>query len=205
MRVLCDLRDDTEVMIGDEDEPSGGIRWTVSAILREQIRYINEPLLAYLLEVSAYEPEKSALRLSDQNLLHLLRVMDSGELDDAPIAGAEDDGAEWEDDWDEPEASAALLHHLPLTLHSTPHVFMSKLRAPSSSLSNAALTSLNLAYSTLPPDLDKLVNILPSGLRELSFVGVRFRGGQIRKADLMRGLAGMGRKLIVLTVSGVVL
>lgn len=175
-------------------------------ILREQLRYLAPPLVTYILEVSAYQAERSCYRLQEDNLFHLLRIVSADGAhheDDLPV---EDVETEWDDDWDAPELATTALHHLAITLHPSPQTLLGRLRMPltfaqTSMTSASSLTSLNLAYSTLPTDLDKLVNLLPSGLRELSLVGVRFRGETVRKADVNRGFASLGRKLIVLTVS----
>ena len=154
-------------------------------LLREQLPYLENHLKAALLSLSSFQVPPSP-RLSDKSLKSLLL----SSIDAPPV---EEDHTTW----DTPSADTTL-RHLPLTLHASPHTLLRQLP----SFSALSLTSLNLAYSTLHPDLERLVTVLPSTLRELGLAGVRVGGTKSLNVEGWRRALGMlARKLIVLRVS----
>ncbi|WVR08477.1 hypothetical protein IAU60_005532 [Kwoniella sp. DSM 27419] len=168
--------------------------YTLGRLLREQVPYLSTNLKAALINVAATRPT-SEPRLSDRSLLAVLAEPPPEpdlSADDSSVGRTEHD----EIDWDAQETST-LITHLPLTLHPSPHTLIRRIPfAPS-------LTSLNLAYSTIPSDMERLVAVLPPGLRELSLAGTKVasKGGSSGlqgDEGLRRGLAALGRKMIVL-------
>lgn len=161
-------------------------------IMREQVGYLDVHLKEGLLRSSSLLAPRDPRRLSDTSVRAILARPDS--TDDGPTEdGAEDRSSG--SDWDDP--SSSLISHLPLTNHPTPISLLRQL----DQLPALALTSLNLAYSTVG-SLDTLVRCLPVGLRELSLCGVRIKGGLIlSEHDANRALGSMSIKLIVLRVS----
>lgn len=184
---------------------------TLGGVLREQTAYLDTHLKVAMLHLAAIQPERSNLRMSDRSLISLLST--AGDSYDALSDSVSDTPEDREpplntDEWEIDDLASthvSTIHHLPLTLHPSPHTFLRILP----SLPVLALTSLNLAYSIVPLDLEKLVSVLPSGLRELGLCGIRV--APTRKAlsmspggaevDWKRGLGLLGRKLIVLRVS----
>ena len=172
-----------------------GSVWTCGEVLREQTAYLESPLKAMLLQMSSTQPENSPLRLADASLRAIL----------GSHVSVSNHRFSHTDEWDRSSANSeegcetadTTLQYLPLTLHPSPQTFLRLLP----SFLSLSLTSLNLAYSSLPVELEKLVTVLPPGLRELGLVGVRFTrerpGGS---EDWRRGLGLLGRKLIVLRV-----
>ena len=204
LTVLRYLDDDDEVFhqtVADEDnldeEHDDTRGWTRGELLREQSTYLASSLKSALLDMSSLQPEGSDLRLSDTSLRAILRYSS------APATSYSFERSdEWErssshstENW---ETEDTTIHHLPLTLHPSAHSFLRLLP----SFNSLPLTSLNLAYSTVPIEFEKLVNVLPSGLRELGLAGVRVgRGKSDGQNDWRRGLGALARKLIVLRVS----
>lgn len=197
--------DDDEVITLDENEDldeSEGDRvadhgWTRGELLREQAGYLESPLKSALLEMSSLQPEGSALRLSDVSLKAMLGYSDPGQSSHPSDQPDEWDGTSVHStgSW---ETADTTLPHLPLILHPAPHAILRLLP----SLHSLSLTSLNLAYSTEPMELEKLVNVLPAGLRELGLAGIRIgRGKSGGQEEWRRGLGVLSRKLIVLRVS----
>lgn len=127
-------------------------------------------------------------RLSDRQIRALLEYAEHG--DDGTLEATDSegmDGVDWDTDAVEP------LAHLALALHPNPLPLIRD--APSARL--LALTSLDLAYATVP-DFQRFVAVLPAGLRSLGLAGVRGGGGQV---TWLHGLTAMSRKLTLLRVS----
>jgi len=184
------------VEMGESEAYSHG--WTRGELMREQVAYLESPLKLALLETSSLQPEGSFLWLSEASLKAVLGYSDDQQFHpDDRADGWDRSSSKSADSW---ETADTTLHHLPLTLHPSPHIFLRKLPA----LHSLLLTSLNLAYSTVPIELEKLVNVLPAGLREFGMAGLRVarskNGGQ---EDWRRGLGLLARKLIVLRVSAI--
>ena len=164
-------------------------------VLRTQLQWLETHQRAQLLLLnSELVPDGSVPRLRDRTLRLLLRQPAD------PFALPEDandvDGSDNES-WDTQDDTTSTLHHLPLTLHPSPDKFLSgRYRA---SFSGLSLTSLNLAYSTMPTDMDALVSLLPVSLRELGLAGAQWRG--FSDTAWWRGLKALGTRLTVLTVS----
>ncbi|ORY35836.1 hypothetical protein BCR39DRAFT_512456 [Naematelia encephala] len=112
--------------------------------------------------------------------------------------GKEEEGEEDDDEslnsWDTNSSTSSSLEirlqHLSLTLHPNPIPLLRH-------LSPLIPSSLNLAYSSIP-DLSKLVQLLPASMRELGLCGVKIKGSL---DHWRRGLAALGRKMLVLKVS----
>lgn len=179
----------SEEVLDDTDEDEE--RVFLGDVMRDQAAYLDSHLKSGLLEQSSFMPVSGRHRMSDKSIRAILTSPQDTERQTH----------EWEDDTEGMDwgGTDPTMHHLPLIQHPAPTAILRHLP----SLSALSLTSLNLAYSTLA-DLDRLVTVLPVGLRELSLRGVRMKGGEMRLADgdaWRRALGAMGRKLIVLTVS----
>lgn len=225
--VLAYLENEEEVDIWDNGDPDvegggiasrGGMMTTVGAIFREQTSSFDTHLKSRMLDIASIMPESSTSRLSDRSLQAILSLPPAGDLShdtgwtdvddthaDLALCSLEDDE---DTDWEATDMTSdrtRLINHLPLTLHSAPPQFLRSLP----NLSALSLTSLNLAYSTIPYDLDRLVAVLPSGLRALSLCGVRFgrvqNGRQVDQIAWEQRVVGsftkLARKLVVLKVS----
>ena len=179
--VIAESEDDEECSLG--------------SIMCEQVGYLEPHLKSGLLEIGSTLPPMHPGRLSDTSLKAILS---------RPGQKYEDIEPPDQEDWEEETMSSApdagpSLHHLPLTIHDAPANLLRHIPH----LSAISLTSLNLAYSKVS-DLDRLVHVLPPGLRDLSFRGVLVRGGDhtaMEREAWRRGLSALGRKLIVLRVS----
>lgn len=186
--IMAALASDNQIAMEE-----GGGTAVLGDVMRDQVGYLAPHLKAGLLETNSFLLKENDNRLSDKSLRAILNDPEEDEVNDWEGESGTSDGAEW-------EVSTASLHYLPLTLHPSPTAFLRHI--PSFSI--MALSSLNLAYSTLG-DLDRLLAVLPSSLRELSLCGVKLKGGEGRLVDgdaWRRALGAMGRKLIVLTVRG---
>lgn len=171
---------------GDADEA------VLGDVMRDQVGYLDPHLKAGLLETGSLLLADNPARLSDKSIRSILSDPDAHREDCWEQVTVGSDEIEWDD-------AGATLHHLPLTVHPSPTMLLRQV--PTFPL--LALSSLNLAYSTLH-DLDRFVAVLPSSLRELSLCGVKLKGGEGALFDgdaWRRALCAMGRKLIVLTVS----
>ncbi len=199
--VLRYLDDDEDVQLvgseGNGEEANHHRVWTRGELLREQAAYLESPLKSALMDMGSLQPEGSPLRLSDESLKAILGYSGS----ESSVFYPHDRSEEWDgtssksvESW---ETADTTLHHLPLTLHPSPHSFL-RLTPWLQSLS---LTSLDLAYSTIPVELEKLVSVIPASLRELGLVGVRVRKGKTGgEEEWRRGLGVLARRLIVLRV-----
>jgi hypothetical protein len=96
-----------------------------------------------------------------------------------------------EDDWDTGPLTERI-HHLGITLHPDPYRLLKSINP----LPTVALTSLDLAYSIIP-QVEKLVDALPRGLKELGMVGIKCTS----EAEFTRMLGLLGKRLILLHVS----
>lgn len=159
---------------------------TLGRAMWEGLPYLESHLKIALLGYSSSRPTSTS-RLSDRSIRSLLLPPPS-----EPQASSLDE--EWDDLTTPALDRTTLIHHLALTIHPAPHVILRNV----TSLPLAALTSLDLAYSVILKETDKLVNALPIGLRELGLVGVR---SQADEEEWTRFLVMVGRKLIVLKVS----
>ncbi|OCF33613.1 hypothetical protein I316_04686 [Kwoniella heveanensis BCC8398] len=209
----------------DREEQKNAV-YTLGRVLREQVAYLTTQLKSALLRQASLLPSSDPSRLSDRSILAILSDSPPDLSDesvnhpssDRTIEGDEFSGPEESqtnglngdgDEWDSPDAldGSILIADLPLTLHSSPHSILRQIPITSS------VTSLNLAYSTLHPDLERLVAVLPPGLRELGLVGVGFgavvgksstsrskggKGSEVDEDALRRAFGSLGRKLIVL-------
>lgn len=182
---------------GDEEDRTVTMREAVLAGACE----LDLHLRAGLLSSSALLPSNSPLRLADGDIRALLEY----EVPHAPQpppfqSSPAAESAEEDDEWDTDTLPRPTLHHLPLMLHPAPL----RLLRDVPRLSALALTSLDLAFASLPP-LERLVTVLPPGLRALGLAGVRAApkskaGGESYDA-WERGLGALARKMIVLQVS----
>jgi hypothetical protein len=186
---------DDPTPLDDETNPACTVGWA----MREQVVFLETHLKVALLDVASMLHEGHPSRLSDRSIRAILATpRDSEDAEDQPD---DEDGkasppSSTSSGWDIiPETQPTVINHLPLTLHpSTTILLRQVLTFPSLSL-----LSLNLAYSTI--DFEKVVTLLPAGLRELGLCGVR---PNLKVRDLSenwrRGLSMLGRKCILLTV-----
>ncbi|WVQ86016.1 hypothetical protein IAT38_008184 [Cryptococcus sp. DSM 104549] len=192
-KVVLRHMEDEQVIYAPEEGETGGSEedvksetYTMGRLLREQVAYLEPHLKAGLLDTLSLLPE-SVPRIGDRSYRAILSdpppdmELDLGTADES------------EEDWDVPGVPSLPPTHIPLTLHPSPHILLRHLPLASS------LTSLNLAYSTLPEDFEALVGALPPGLRELSLAGARVgKRADMREDGVRRGMSRLGRKLIVL-------
>jgi hypothetical protein len=174
-RTVIQYLDCEEVYWIDED----GATTTYGEFLRKEVAEYD---IRFKLGILASHSSYPTPRLSDKTIRSLLE----------PPRNTDYDSSTEPDDWDEGPIMP-MVHHLSLTLHPTPHRLL-KLINP---LPNIALTSLDLAYSTIPIQNDKFVNALPVGLRELGLAGVRC----LNEKDFVKMLVLLSRRLILLHVS----
>jgi hypothetical protein len=172
------LRDDTVVW---DEEGEGPV--TMGEAVRAGTTELDLHLRGALLSASARLPPGSPLRLADGDI----RVL----LEDEVLSPRPEDGGE--DEWDT-DATRPALHHLPLMSHPAPLRLLRDIPR----FSGLTLTSLDLGFAALPL-LERLVAILPAGLRALGLAGVR--AAPKAGADWERGLGALARKMIVLQVS----
>lgn len=187
------LRDETVVWEPEQGEEEGPV--TMREAVLAGACELDLHLRAALLSTSALLPPPSALRLADGDIRALLEYEVPGETQPSQ--------PEDEDEWDTDAAPRPMLHHMPLTAHPAPL----RLLRDVPRLSALALTSLDLAFAALPP-LERVVAVLPAGLRALGLAGVRAapraRGvgtGGAGYEGWERGLGALARKMIVLQVS----
>lgn len=166
---------------GEEIEQHENETYTMGRLLREQVAYLEPHLKTDLIDAASLLPEASK-HISDRSYKAILYNL-------PPDLSEERDNTH-ESDWDTPDLDFHLTH-LPLTLHPSPLTFFRSIPSISS------LTSINIAYSTIP-DLEGLVDILPKGLRELGLAGVSIKKGE---DSVKKGFIRLARKLIVLKVS----
>lgn len=168
--------------------------------MREQVVFLETHLKVALLDIASMLPEGHGSRLSDRSFKSILSIPDEMEDKEDLVAERDDNDSPLSSSssgWDTvPATRSIIINHLPLTLHSSPTVLLRQiLNFPS-----VSLLSLNLAYSTI--DLERIVPLLPAGLRELGLCGVR---PSLKIRDLSenwrRGLSMLARKHILLTVS----
>lgn len=166
---------------GEEIEQQENETYTMSRLLREQVAYLEPHLKTDLIDAASLLPEASK-HISDRSYKAILYNLPPDVSDERDVAH--------ESDWDTPDLDFHLTH-LPLTLHPCPLTFFRSIPSISS------LTSINIAYSTIP-DLEGLVDILPKGLRELGLAGISIKKGE---DSVKKGFIRLARKLIVLKVS----
>lgn len=219
------LRDETVVWDGEGEGEDGDEEGIGAVTMREAMLAgaveLDLHLRAGLLETSALLPPDSGLRLSDGDVRVLLEYQEppptvAGKaLTDAngietgspPVptsaasAQADEDEAE-DDEWDTDPSARPTLPHLALTAHPAPL----RLLRDVPRFSALALTSLDLAFAVLP-GLERVVGVLPAGLRGLGLAGVRAAKGRAGGVGgggydgWERGLGSLARKMIVLQVS----
>lgn len=159
--------------------------------MREGLLYLDTHLKIALLGFSSSRATGDG-RLSDRSIRGLL--LPPPTIDTILSAPSGEEEETWDDPSDMTVDRASLIHHLGPTAHPSPHIFLRNI----TTLPLAALTSLDLAYSVVPKEAERLVNALPVGLRELGLVGVRCEADE---KGWTRFLVMLGRKLIVLKVS----
>ncbi|ODO10394.1 hypothetical protein I350_00989 [Cryptococcus amylolentus CBS 6273] len=175
---------------GLEGEDAEAETYTISRLVREQVTYLEPHLKIALLDASSLVPEPYR-PISNDSIRAILSDAPPDSDDEVEPEGEEPgDDDDW-DDWELAPVSLPVTSHFALTRHPSPHIFLQTLPFTTS------LTSINLAYSTIP-NIDALVEVLPAGLKELSLVGVNF--GKAGEQTVKRGLLRLGRKLIVLKV-----
>ena len=208
------------------DDPQGDTgAWTIGALLAEQVPYLDTHLKVQLLDCHALLPEGSPHRLTDQNIMMVLSASQEDSWEEGADADAireesvdEDESNALEEhvvpdedhldtapetpssDWDHPSVATSI-RHLLLTLHPSPISLLRRIKT----LHSTSLTSLNLAYSTIT-DLERLVGVLPVGLRELGLCGIRVGRAEHKQQAIeawRRGLSALSRKMIVLKASSI--
>ncbi|ORX41144.1 hypothetical protein BD324DRAFT_613391 [Kockovaella imperatae] len=229
--ILLNLNDEAPLYTGETSPESGEDQWTIGGLLSEQLPYLDTHLRTQLLACHALLPEGSASRLTDDNLVRTLADASregygSGDLP-GPIKEEENlsaDGRSIQEmqgdhpdddftaqergsdkgdtpsgsssDWDRATTSFTV-HHLPITLHPSPVSLLRRINT----LDSVSITSINLAYSTIK-DMERLVAVLPVGLRELGLCGIRIGTGvtqRVRDGEAWRrGLSALARRLLVL-------
>jgi hypothetical protein len=194
-----DDMDETVDLPEDNVDEATRTQITFGDVLKAEMPWMEAHLKTRLLYLHSLEIEDGPLRLSDDSLKHLLGYhLPVDETDSAQLAPSP--GEDWEEASDHPDlARPPSVDHLPLTLHPSPLTLLRLVPQ----LQALALTSLNLAYSTIP-DLDKLVGAMPASLRALGLVGIRLTGKKfVGEAEWRLSLGILGRKLTVLRVSHV--
>jgi hypothetical protein len=161
----------------DED----GTTTTYGQFYRNDVRGYDEKFKIGLLENHSSHPTP---RLSDRSVKAILSPPETNHQ--PPVRSGNE-----EDDWDTGPLTERI-HHLGITLHSDPYRLLKSINP----LPTVALTSLDLAYSTIP-QVEKLVDALPRGLKELGMVGVRCTS----EGEFTRMLGLLGKRLILLHVS----
>ena len=166
---------------------------TLGRAMREGLPYLDTHLKVALVAYNSGRPSDS-LRMSDQSLRALLLSPGVAPASEGTISTPNDEGAEWDDPrLDSDLERTTLIHHLAITLHPTPHALLRSLtQSPL-----IVLKSLDLSYSTLPENLERFVNALPTGIRELGLAGVRSAADE---KDWARALGLLGKRLLVLKV-----
>lgn len=155
--------------------------------MRDSMPYLDHHLKNGILRGHA---SRISPRLSDRSIRSILAPA-SNETEGSVSAPATMSDGTQDDEWDDSPASE-LIHHLGIALHPTPHILLRSINQ----LPSVALTSLDLAYSTIPRNLDRLITALPTGLRELGLAGIRCTDEQ----EFIRLLGSLGRRLMVLRV-----
>jgi hypothetical protein len=161
----------------DED----GTTTTYGQFYRNDVRGYDEK---FKMGILANHSSHSTPRLSDRSIKAILSPPD---INHHPPVRSESE----EDDWDTGPLTERI-HHLGITLHPDPYRLLKSINP----LPTVALTSLDLAYSSIP-QVEKLVDALPRGLRELGMVGVRCTS----EGEFTRMLGLLGKRLILLHVS----
>ena len=180
----------SEEIVSDVDVSLG------KAIREEILPYFDPHIRQAMMTFNSGRPSDQP-RMSDQSLRALLSPAKHIDSDPEPDKSTVDPGSDT-DEWDDPALGrdlerVELVHHLAITLHPSPHALLRSItQSPL-----IALTSLDLSYSTLPQHLERLVNALPTGLRELSLAGVRMTADV---KEWARALGLLGRRLLVLKV-----
>lgn len=182
--LVLKLLHSTEVIADDE----GAEEMTLGDAVLETTRELDLRLRYLVIRRAALLPHGDPQRLSDRQIRGLLEY-------DAGARTAVQHVVEDDDDWDALGDTDAL-PHLALTSHPSPIPLLRDVPR----MQALALTSLDLAYCTLPADLDRLVAVLPSGLRTLGLRGVRAPKPSDVTNLWVHGMNSLGRKLIVLRV-----
>jgi hypothetical protein len=183
-RAVIRYLDSEEVVWTDEDTQS---RITLGRVMRDSMPFLDHHLKMGILRAHA---GRISPRLSDRSIRSILAPA-SNETEGSTSAPTTMSDGTQDDEWDDSPASE-LVHHLGIALHPTPHILLRSINQ----FPSVALTSLDLAYSTIPRNLDRLITALPTGLRELGLVGIKCTDEQ----DFIRLLGSLGRRLMVLRV-----
>lgn len=194
--ILRSLHDTTVVDYEvDEEGKHTGAAVTMEDAVLAGATQLSIPLRTRLLHRASLLPPDDPNRLSDRHLRALLEYNHNSNQPPARDTDSDDD------DWDAASTSsthAVGLTALSLTCHPSPLPILRDLpRARFAALS--ALTTLNLAFATLPLHLDGVVAALPPGLRALGLAGVR-PPREVPAPGWVRGLDHLGRKMLVLQV-----
>jgi len=176
-RSVIPYLDCSDVYWIDED----GTTITYGQFYRNDVRGYDEKFKIGLLGNHSSHPTP---RLSDRSVKAILSPPDTDH--GPPVESASE-----EDDWDTGPLTERI-HHLGITLHPDPYRLLRSINP----LPTVALTSLDLAYSTIP-QVEKLVEALPRGLKELGLVGVRCSS----EGEFTRMLGLLGKRLTLLHVS----
>lgn len=184
--ILRSMRDSTVV-----DEEDGQVVTMGDAMLAGACQ-LDIRLRGRVLRDSALLLPDDSNRLGDKHVRALL------DYDRRPKSSATGQDQDWDWDWDAEQGGSETLHTLSLTCHPNPVPLLRDVPR----FSALTLTTLNLAFSTLPADLDRLVNVLPAGLRSLGLAGAQLPkempNGYL---SWVLGLGNLARKMLVLQVS----
>jgi hypothetical protein len=178
-RSVIEYLDCPDIYWIDED----GTSETYSQVLRNRVEDYREDFKIGLLANHSSHPTP---RLSGQSIQAILRPPRDTYNPTDSLTSSDDDI-----DWDSGPLTERI-HHLGMTLHPDPCRLLRSVNL----LPTIALTSLDLAYSTIP-HVDKLVTALPTGIKELGLVGVRYPS----EAEFVRMLGLLGKKMMLLHVS----
>lgn len=213
LAILRGLHDDTalgqegDVPVTGEASQDDTAPLTIGQAMQEQLAYLEPHLKSALIDTSSLlplpvplqpGPARHSMRLSDSSVRAVLSQPPHEELSVIPngCTGSSTEGDDWSIDPDIPSE----IRHVSLCLHPSPLPLLRDI----SLFPGVTLTCIDLAYSTIR-DIERLVGVLPPGLRELGLAGIRLAyKGRVSSAivedDARRGMAALGRKMLVLKV-----
>lgn len=184
-----DILDDPGGQVGRRsDKDMVGV--TLGRVMREGLPYLDSHLKLAFMAFNAGRSSDSQ-RISDHSLRALMSPVPHPESDAHILSNVDEEDA-WDETTSDP-GSSIFVHHLALTLHPAPHAFLRSI----TQYPTVALTSLDLSYSSLPKNIERMINVLPNGLRGLSLAGARIT---TEEKEWTRALTLIGRKLTVLKV-----
>jgi hypothetical protein len=176
-RSVIHYLDCSDVYWIDED----GTTTTYGQFYRNDVRGYDEK---FKMGILSNHSSHSTPRLSDRSVKAILSPPDTS--NNSPMRSVEE-----EDSWDTGPLTERI-HHLGITLHPDPYRLLKSINP----LPTVALTYLDLAYSTIP-QVEKLVDALPRGLKELGMVGVKCTS----EGEFTRMLGLLAKRLTLLHVS----